>query len=198
MRRLAAPLIALVILSGMLAQAGPATAAPAIDAADFAAKCSTGTYMVGFDLRVTGGPGVITNDCFITVGEGVTLSFINATIVGSDPSCCYFVVGDSLRRSRIRVINSTIDVGQGLQLAAGCCGGDGEPGHPEEEGETLVINSILRGGESVEVSGATADDDGRATVRNSLIEAGPLGIRVRASVPADGGVSEVSDSILRT
>jgi hypothetical protein len=175
-----------------------ASGAPPIDAAEFAAKCSTGTYIVGFDLQVVGS-GTLTGDCFIAIAEDVTLSFVNATIDGSSPGCCALVVGDSLRRSGIVLRNTTIDLDDSVQLAAGCCAGDGEPGHPEELGTASVVGSFVRG-TTVEVSASTADDFGRAVVRNSTLVAtdgsfaSPLDIR--ASVPGTGGEAAVQNSHL--
>lgn len=177
------------------------TAAPAradtTSAAEFTAKCSTGTYVVGFDLTVTGA-GTLTDDCFIAIGAGVTLGFVNATIDGDGPGCCALVVGDSLEGSRIRVLRSSIVLDGPVQLAAGCCAGGGEPGHPEEHGQTIVLASHVEG-TTVEVSGSTAADDGRVVVRRSALTAtqsGSFVLSVRASLPGERGEVDVNRSVL--
>lgn len=175
----------------------PAQAAPPISAEEFATKCSTGTYMVGFDLRVHGGTGTLTGDCFITLAEGVTLSFSSLTFddVGG---CCAMIVADSLRDSRIVLSKATIDLGGAVQLAAGCCAGDGEPLHPEENGRVDARNSSVRG-DTVELSASTADDAGTVTVRNTTLEAlstSDFALNIRASVPGTGGSVDVRSSQL--
>lgn len=189
----------LALVATVLAMAvTPAQAAPPISAEEFATKCSTGTYMVGFDLRVQGGTGTLTADCFITLAEGVTLTFSDLTFDDVGVGCCAMIVADSLRDSRIVVSKATIDLHGAVQLAAGCCAGDGEPGHPEENGRVDARNSSIRG-DTVELSASTADDAGTVTVQNTSLEAlstSDFALNVRASAPGTGGSVDVRGSQL--
>lgn len=185
----------LPLLAVLLALPAKASAAVTIDAAEFAAKCSTGTYMLGFSVRITG-TGTLTGDCFITLAEDVTLGFLHASFDDVGGGCCAMIVSDSLRDSRIVVKNSTIDLHGAVQLAAGCCSG-GEVTHPEENGRVDARNSFIRG-DSVELSGSTADDFGTVVVRSTYLEATNPSflVRIRASVPAIGGTISVNRSHL--
>ena len=174
-----------------------ASAAASTTAAEFATKCSTGTYILGHDLTVRGGTGTLTNDCFIVLAEDVTLAFSRVAFDDIGGGCCAMIIGDSGRGSRIALKRATIDLHGAVQLAAGCCSG-GDPFHPEDDGRLDARNSFVRG-DTVELSASTADDFGTVAVWRTYVEArdtSAFALNIRASVPATGGIARVSGSHL--
>lgn len=192
---LAAGLFAGVPLTG-------ASAGPPVSAGDFAADCNdAGLVNVERDLRVHGGAGTLTRSCVVVLAEGATLTLLDATLI-QDPAdatdCCGLVVGDAQRRSRVRVVRSTILLESFVQLSPGCCAGF-EPDRSEAEAEVVVLDSLITG-TSVEVSASIAHDGGRAVVRRSVLEATDdrfgFPLTVLASLTGTGGQVTVADSVL--
>ena len=176
--------LAMTLLAGVTFLASPAAAAPR-DAADLADDCNAdGRLDISGTMRFRRGAGTLTTDCVVTMAAGSRLVLKDLTLTSTDS---FFVIGQAANDTEVRVIRSTIDLGDALQLAPGCC--SGEETIPEDNADIVVRDSFLRA-TSVEVSASTASFDGRVRVRRSTLIATVTSTAVRGSETADVVVSD--------
>ncbi len=189
-----------LLLGLLVALAVPATASARVtNAAGLARDCNTDGHVVIRDfLKVTGGTGTIKRNCFVRMARNATFGLRNVTLKGGD---VVFAINDARQGTEVRVGKSTIRLGDGgaIQLAPGCCEGEGEPGRSERRAYVAVSNSTLRAG-TVEVSASTADRGGTALVRNSILKGVATWldypVSVVASISSRNGDVRVLDSTI--
>lgn len=165
----------------------------AITASQLARECNrTERFEVDGSTLVQGGTGRMARFCVIALGPGESLILDGVTLRGFGRTTGFVV--DGQEGSSIQVANSHIQMPGFIQLSPGCCAGDGEPGHAEENATMTVTNSALIA-PAVEVSASIADDGGTVLVQNSTIQA--LGadcgcVAILASVAGTGGSATAS------
>src|SRR3954468_23546879 len=161
-------LFLLVLGSALALVAASGASARTITAGELARECNKdGQVTVLYTLKVVGGSGVLTRNCFITMAKKARLELHRATLRRGNVS---FVISDARAFASVYVDHSRIALGSGdaLQLSPGCCEGEDAPAGSERNATVEVYWSTLRAG-AVEVSGSTAAPNGTSIVRHSTL-----------------------------